>query len=332
MKPAPPVTRIRFGEWSEEEDALEGLDTVEESTGTSRSAYEIIGQTSRRGPRLVAEGRTVTNSVLFRARRIAQTPRTFSNWLPMLSDMARERVGRGPETLSFATRSGMRIDCPNRPGARVPVYEIFAEDCYRLEWFLGPLLERPITVIDIGGHVGTFSCRLAQLHPKATINAFEPSSTTATFLRHNVRQNGYADRVTVYEKALSATTGTAVFDDNGGGSGLNGLVALGHGTGVATEVQTVTFDDAVAAAGGTVEFVKIDCEGGEYDLVLGSSPASWASVQRVVIEYHPIAGRSWDELHTWFETAGLHLQDSVSERGYGCAWLSREPLPPRAHS
>ena len=34
MKPAPPVTRIRFGEWTEEEDALEALDTVEQSTGT----------------------------------------------------------------------------------------------------------------------------------------------------------------------------------------------------------------------------------------------------------------------------------------------------------
>src|SRR5581483_508672 len=224
----------------------------------------------------VVEGLTVTNTVLFRARRIAQTPRTFSNWLPMLADMAREKVGRGPETLSFAIRSGMRIDCPNRPGARVPVYEIFAEDCYRLEWFLGPLLQRPIRVIDIGGHVGTFSCRLAQLHRQATISAYEPSATTARYLRHNVEQNGYADRVTVNEKALSATSGTVVFDDNGAGSGLNGLVAAGHSTGVATEVAAASFDDMVAAAPGPVDFVKIDCEGGEYEGVLGSSPASWA--------------------------------------------------------
>ena len=274
----------------------------------------------------------MTNTLLFRARRIAQTPRTFSNWLPMLADMARETVGRGPETLSFATRSGMRIDCPNRPGARVPVYEIFAEDCYHLEWFLGPLLDRPITVIDIGGHVGTFSCRLAQLHPKATISTFEPSPTTAKYLRHNVEQNGFADRVTVNEKALSSSTGTAVFDDNGAGSGLNGLRAAGHSTGVATEVQSISFDDAVASASTPVDFVKIDCEGGEYDLVLGSSPASWASVQRVVIETHPVTGHSWDELHGFFESVGLHVQDMEQAQGYRCVWLSREPLGPgRAH-
>jgi FkbM family methyltransferase len=250
----------------------------------------------------------------------------------MLADMARETVGRGPETLSFATRSGMRIDCPNRPGARVPVYEIFAEDCYRLQWFLGPMLDRPITVIDIGGHVGTFSCRLAQLHPKATISTFEPSPTTAKFLRQNVEQNGYADRVTVNEMALSSTSGTAVFDDNGAGSGLNGLVSAGHSTGVATQVQSISFDDAVAAAAAPVDLVKIDCEGGEYDLVLGSSPATWASVQRVVIETHPVAGHSWDELHGFFETVGLRVQDMEQAQGYRCVWLSREPLGPgRAH-
>ncbi|PZS29897.1 MAG: hypothetical protein DLM58_14730 [Pseudonocardiales bacterium] len=269
----------------------------------------------------------------YRTRRITQTPRTFSNWLPVLVDMARERVGRGSPTLTFSTRSGLRIDCPNRPGARVPIYEIFAEDCYRLDWFLGPLRQRPVQVIDIGGHVGTFSCRLAQLHPGASIMAFEPSPTSAQFLRRNVEQNGFGERVTVFEQALAATSGFAVFDDNGAGSGLNGLVSAGHasGAGTATKVETVAFDDAVATAPAPVTVVKIDCEGGEYDLVLGSSPTSWSTVQRVVIEYHPVDGHTWLELRDWFERCGLHVSAEKSSNGYGCVWLSRETLAPESH-
>jgi len=267
-----------------------------------------------------------TQAALLHARRVAQTPRTFENWPEILRDMARGRAGSGPETLTFRTRSGLRIDTPNRPGARVPLYEIFAEDCYRLPWFLGPLLKRPIRVIDIGGHVGTFTCRLTQLHPQARVQAFEPSPTTARYLRRNVEQNGVADRVTVYEKALAASTGHAIFDDNGGGSGLNGLQALGHSTGTATKVETLAFDDAVALDTAPVDVVKIDCEGGEYDLVLGSSPQSWSTVQRVVAEYHPVAGRTWAAVRDWFAAAGLHLQDEKSADGYGCAWLSRDPL------
>jgi len=266
-------------------------------------------------------------SRIYWTRRVAQTPRTFANWPQIFSDMARGRLGGGPATLSFRTRSGVRIDTPNRPGARVPVYEIFAETCYRFEWLLGRLLQQPIHVIDIGGHVGTFSCRLTQLHPGATVQAFEPSATTAGFLRRNVEQNGVTDRVAVVEKALAAISGAAVFDDNGAGSGLNGLQAVGHSTGTATKVETIAFDDIIAEASTPVDVVKIDCEGGEYDLVLGSSPDSWRTVQRVVIEYHPVAGRSWDDVAAFFSGCGLTVQDELRDSGYGCVWLSREPLP-----
>jgi FkbM family methyltransferase len=262
------------------------------------------------------------------ARRLVQTPRTFSNWPEVLRDMALRRAGRGPGELTFRPRSGLVINTPNRPGARVPVYEIFADDSYRFEWFLGPLLERPIQVLDIGGHVGTFSCRLTQLHPGARVQAFEPSATTASFLRRNAAQNGVADRVQVFEAALAGGTGVAMFDDNGAGSGLNGLVSAGHSTGVGVEVKTIAFDDAIADAPAPVEVVKIDCEGGEYDLVLGSKAASWAGVQRVVIEHHPVPGHEWPELREYFAGVGLVIQ-AIEEVGvHGCAWLSRDPLPP----
>lgn len=270
-----------------------------------------------------------TNTPIYNARRVAETVRTFSNWGPVLRDMALGRLGRGPETLTFRTRSGVRIDTPNRPGARVPVYEIFAEDSYRFEWLLGPLMHRPIQVIDIGGHVGTFSVQLARLHKDARITAFEPSATTADYLRRNVEQNGVADRVTVVQSAVASTTGHAIFDDNGAGSGLNGLLAgrTDGATGVSTEVETIAFDEVVAALGAPVDLVKIDCEGGEYDLVLGSAPESWSSVQRIVIEHHPVPGHAWPELRAFFASAGLEEQEEDFAGVHGCVWLSREPLP-----
>jgi FkbM family methyltransferase len=262
----------------------------------------------------------------YQARRLVQTPRTFANWPRVLADMARQPFGKGPQDLTFRTRDGVTIVCPNQRGARVPVYEIFAEDCYQLEPFLGPLMERPVQVLDVGGHIGTFSCRLTQLHPKASVMTYEPSAVTADYLRRNIAQNKVADRVQVFESALAAKTGTVLFSDNGAGSGLNSL-ASGHGSeGVETEVPAISFDDAVAGAPAPVDVVKIDCEGGEYDLVLGSSPESWASVQRVVIEFHPVPGHDWDELRERFEAVGLHVQQESKLGGYGCVWLSREPL------
>jgi FkbM family methyltransferase len=241
--------------------------------------------------------------------------------------MAMEKVGRGPDTLTFVARSGLSIACPNVPGARVPIYEIFAEDCYHFDWFLGPLAGRPLQVLDVGGQVGTFSCRLAQLQPAATISTYEPSPTTAGFLRQNIERNHFGDRITVVQAALAASVGTAEFDDNGAGSGENSLVTGARGTTATVTVETTTFDAAVAAAAAPLDLVKIDCEGGEYDLVAASSPESWASVQRLVIEYHPVPGHSWDELRTWFEGVGLSVQHEESGGGVGVVWLSRDPLP-----
>jgi hypothetical protein len=94
-------------------------------------------------------------------------------------------------------------------------------------------------------------------------------------------------------------------------------------------VKTISFDDAVKDAAAPVDLVKIDCEGGEYDLVLNSSPSSWATVQRVVIEFHPVAGHGWAQLRDFFAGVGLIEQDKETFELYGCAWLSREPLPAR---
>jgi hypothetical protein len=141
-----------------------------------------------------------------------------------------------------------------------------------------------------------------------------------------VDRNGFGDRVTVVEEALTASIGTAELDDNEGGSGKNSLVGVQGNVGTIT-VQTTTFDAAVAAAPGPVNVVKIDCEGGEYDLVQASSAATWAPVQRLVIEYHQVPGHSWDELRTWFEAVGLSVQhEEPIGPGLGVVWLSRQPL------
>jgi len=256
------------------------------------------------------------------ARRVRQTF-SFANGPQILWDLAAGRTPWGPEDLRFTTRAGVTIVCPNVPGARVPVYELFVEDAYRLD-DLTRGLPSDFTTLDIGGQVGCFSTALAKHSPKARIHAYEASPTTASWLLRNVEGNGIADRVTVHNVALSDHRGTLTFADNGSGSGQNGLTAP-EGTTTEIEVPCVTFADAVAEAGGRVDLVKLDTEGAEYDIVLSGSPADWAGVQRMVLEYHPVQGHSWSELEAFLATAGLtatrHEEAGV---GLGTVWLSRE--------
>ena len=200
-----------------------------------------------------------------RARRLGQTTQ-FRNAGQVLFDLASSRTRWRRDELRFALRDGTTIFAPNQPGARVPVYEIFVEDAYRLPEIVKGLPAEPV-VIDIGGHIGCFSVAIAKALPRATVHTYEASPYTVEWTRRNVSANGVASRVHVHACALSDHTGTLRFADNGRASGLNGITAPAGSEIV--EVPCRTFDDAVAEAGGRVDLVKLDTEGAEFDIVLG---------------------------------------------------------------
>lgn len=253
-------------------------------------------------------------------RRVCQTLQSFDNGVGVLSELV-----RGSDELSFHTRDGVTISIPNVPGARVPVYELFAEDAYRIAWLVTGLPDG-FGAFDIGGHVGCFSVALSASRPDSRVWAFEASPSTAAYTQRNVTQNDMENQVTVVNVALSSKPGMLEFADNAKASGLNGITAP-EGT-QTIEIPAITFADALDQADRPIRLVKIDTEGAEYDIVLGSDPAQWADVERVVLEYHDVPSRSWSDLEEFFTQAGLHVidrEDAATGR-IGTVWLSRTPV------
>lgn len=256
-------------------------------------------------------------------RRIRQTPTAFSNPGSVFGHLLLSRGPFARPDITFDVRSnGYKVITPNAPGARHPVYEIFAEDAYAMDELLAGLPAAPV-VLDIGAQIGAFSLALASASPSAKVFSYEASPFTAGYLQANVDRNGLSDRVKVHATALASAEGEFTFMDSQSGSGLNGLTAP-EGMGVEVTVPATTFDAAVAAAGGHVDLVKMDVEGAEYDIILPSSPASWASVQKVVMEYHPLAGHSLAQLEEFFAGVGLVRSHHETVReGLGALWLTR---------
>lgn len=267
----------------------------------------------------------MTRSIPLAVRRIRQTIGGFDNGSKLLVDMARQSVTGKPEELTFRMGGGASITIPNKPGARVPIYEIFVEDEYRLGWFTSDLGESPIA-LDVGAHVGCFSVAFALRHPGAQVHAYEASPSTSTWLTRNVADNAMQDRVHANNLAVQGVAGELELADNGAASGHNGVLHLTADSRNVT-VRSVSMREALQAGGRTADIVKMDTEGGEYDMVLGSDPADWAGVRRVVMEYHDLPGHSWEELETFFASAGLHLvaREKYQER-LGMAWLSRDTV------
>lgn len=258
------------------------------------------------------------------AKRIRQTPALFSNFPTVFWDLGTQKTPLARREMNLRLRNGYTMTIPNADGARYAIYEIFSDDAYGIAELTRDL-DPEAAVLDVGAQVGCFALAIAEALPRAAVEVYEASPTSASYAERNVRDNGLADRVSVHSAALAGEDGEFSMIDNGDASVHNGLIA---GEGTEVTVPAVSFDHAVAQArsgGRSVQLVKMDVEGAEYDVILRSSPGSWAEVKAVALEYHPVPGHSLDELLGFLEPLGFapYRQEDGTEPGLGMIWLRR---------
>jgi FkbM family methyltransferase len=258
-------------------------------------------------------------------KRVRQTVTTYRNFPRVFLDLALADSKWSRDEVTYRLRNGLTVVTPNADGARFPLYEIFADDAYRL----GELtdgVDRDAVVLDVGGQIGAFSLAMAGALPQGKVHVYEASPTSAGYVSRNVTANNLDSRVAVHACAMAGEVGTFTFVDSGTASGHNGLTAP-EGLGSEVTVPATTFDEAVKSAGGSVQIVKMDVEGAEYDIILRSDPASWADVRKVVMEYHPVEGHTLEELTDYFAAVGLTSvrHEPGLRAGLGVMWLARTP-------
>ena len=167
------------------------------------------------------------------------------------------------------------------------------------------LLAPDSTVIDVGAHIGGFSLWAAC--QGARVRAFEPVPDNYALLEENIRINHLESRVKAFNVAIwsSAIEKTMhVTSENTGGSSL----CYGKESDPQVAVHCARLDDVMAAEGiPTCDWLKLECEGAEFDILPSMDQATWQRIQAVVLEYHTLAGpdRSGAQLERRF--AGQHF-------------------------
>jgi FkbM family methyltransferase len=173
-------------------------------------------------------------------------------------------------------------------GHSTPLYETIAEvvdfDCYQLEHLGADALSDGV-IVDVGANVGVAALCLSQLSDLGIV-CFEPLPENAARLRANLAANGVT-RATVVESAITTINGKVSFwvpehEDVGGRVSEVPLDAGGR----FLEVNSVDLGAALSKVDGPIALVKVDCEGGEYDLLAQLTPAIVQRISALTFEIH----------------------------------------------
>ena len=244
------------------------------------------------------------------------------NWPAVLLRAGLWHLGWRQGDFTVSSRAGVTLRAPNHRLAWSPLVEVLAGDPYQLRDLSWEDPFAPRAVLDVGAHVGTFTCALAARLPGARFTCVEPSPSTLPWLRANLARNGLAGKATIVPVAVAAADGEA---DLWAPEDVSSEASLTPGTGRKVTVWAMSFASVVAAAGGRVDIVKLDCEGGEYAAVLEASEEAWATVEQLFLEYHPVAGNHFEELRVRLSEFGLHLvwQHPDRKPEQGMAYFAR---------
>jgi FkbM family methyltransferase len=137
--------------------------------------------------------------------------------------------------------------------------------------------------VDVGAHIGSVAIAVLLDNPRAHAICVEPLPENVELLRANARRNGVNERLHVVEGA--AGRGKTVVVRYGPDDAHRYIANIRGATGEYVTVPAITLAQIVRLAGGRIDAMKIDCEGGEYAL-FAAKPETLRKVGRITGEYH----------------------------------------------
>jgi FkbM family methyltransferase len=194
---------------------------------------------------------------------------------------------KGAENVTLKTRDGLAIVIrQNLWDARI-VREIFGERPYLSKSFRLPA--KPI-VVDIGGYIGDFSIYAAKYLNATRVIVYEPTMENFRVLQANIETNNLADRVEVVNKAVSNLQEVSLNIESSECQEIH-VSAYWYESAPKRVVPSVTLSELFTTHRlESVDLLKIDCEGGEYDILPLAPLELLRRVHHIVFEFHMFTG------------------------------------------
>ena len=185
------------------------------------------------------------------------------------------------EFVIFETKDGLRIKIRAGTTDLMALTNVWMINEYHVEDFE---INRNDVVIDIGAHIGLFALFASQFCKNGKIFCYEPIKENYKILIENIEMNQIQN---IFPNNLAVTKETSrvkIFlnDDQSGHS-----MFIQNKNFV--EVDSKSLSDIFIDNGiKECDFLKLDCEGAEYEIVESLSADLFTKINKTVIEYHMV--------------------------------------------
>lgn len=179
-----------------------------------------------------------------------------------------------------------------------------------------------LNVFDLGANGGGFPLSMhCHGFRFSTLACVEMNPSTFGRLHFNVSRNIQAERVCLINAAVCQSNGKMTVQLGKGGTNESihqkGII-LGR---KATEIDARSFDSVVSECFGesVIDVCKMDIEGAEFDVIFSGAAEQLKKVRLLLIEIHPHATRSGNDLLSALATMGFQEQIGEQETNDGCS-------------
>lgn len=194
-----------------------------------------------------------------------------------------------------------------QPGSR-PIRDTYVNskddtvrnDVLQLQYFKKSLKSNSV-FWDVGAHYGSYSLvASAYIRNPDSIFAFEPDEKAVSELKKNLLFNQLDSTVRVFEYAVSSQQGILNFDMQEGNANSHLITNKNEKSiGEIKQIKAVTLNEMVKMIP-KPDFIKIDTEGAELDIIKGAGSLLEDSTITFVCELHPFAWKWYDKV-SWEE-------------------------------
>lgn len=160
------------------------------------------------------------------------------------------------------------------------INEVWNSKCYNISGFC---IKESDTVIDIGAHIGCFTVYAADIAKKGKIYSYEPFPENYALLKENIKINELKN-VKIFNLGISSKSEKRKLYLHKTDAGSHSMFAVKNNYSLfnCIPLKDVFDNNKIKFC----NFLKIDCEGAEYEIILNTPKEYFDRVDKIVLEYH----------------------------------------------